>query len=216
MVCCFDSNKKARAKAIVPAPKGINMNIQRHIQKYIVESSGDLLLVSRFRGGHFYSKFYSFEEEFDCKENESNDEDPKDDFEDENSQDDVEDEGTKDESDRKDINDKPYVTIRFKVQKLERCTQEGSEFKYKWVKVDSLGDQILFVGDSSSLSLTASSLNGIKPNCINFTDDDLYLFSWTHNGGGSDMGVFSMEDATIKPHYSCRSHSFFCSPLWYI
>uniref|UniRef100_A0A2N9H0W9 Uncharacterized protein n=1 Tax=Fagus sylvatica TaxID=28930 RepID=A0A2N9H0W9_FAGSY len=151
VVCCFDGNKKARAKAIVPAPEGINMNIQRHIQKYIVESSGDLLLVSRFRGGHFYSKFYSFEEEFDYKENESNDEDPKDDFEDENSQDDVEDEGTKDESDRKDINDKPYVTIRFKVQKLERCTQEGSEFKYKWVKVDSLGDQTLFVGDSSSV-----------------------------------------------------------------
>ncbi|KAL4600954.1 hypothetical protein ACB092_11G237200 [Castanea dentata] len=96
----------------------------------------------------------------------------------------------------------PYVTIGFIVQKLERCHQGGSKFKYKWVKVDSLGDQALFVGDNSSSPLTASSLNGIKPNCIYFTDDDLRVFNCTRNGGGSDMGVFSMEDAKIKSHYS--------------
>ena len=84
------------------------------------------------------------------------------------------------------------------------------------MKVDSLGDQALFVGDSSSLSLTALSLNGIKPNCIYVIDDDLLVFHCTHNGGGFDMGMFSMENATIKPLYSGQSLSFFCSPLWYI
>ena len=34
-----------------------------------------------------------------------------------------------------------------------------------------------FVGDNSSLSLIASSLNGIKPNCIYFIDDDLRVFN---------------------------------------
>ena len=84
------------------------------------------------------------------------------------------------------------------------------------MKVDSLGDQALFVGDSSSLSLTALSLNGIKPNCIYAIDDDLLVFHCTHNGGRFDMGVFSMENATIKPLYSGQSLSFFCSPPWYI
>ena len=109
-----------------------------------------------------------------------------------------------------------YVTIGFTIKRLKRCTQQGSKFKYKWVKVDSLGDQALFVGDSSSLSLTALSLNGMKPNCIYVTDDDLPLLHCTHNGGGFHMGVFSMENATIKPLYSGQSLSFFCSPLWYI
>ncbi|KAK7835558.1 putative f-box protein, partial [Quercus suber] len=143
VVCRIDDNKKLKAKAVAPPPEGINLKIQIHIQKYIVESSGDLLFVTRFRG-------------------------------------------------------------------------EGSIFKYKWVKVDSLGDQALFVGNSSSLSLTASSLNGIKPNCIYFTDDDLTHFNCTRNGGGFDMGVYRMEDARIMPHYSGQSLSFFCSPLWYI
>ena len=34
----------------------------------------------------------------------------------------------------------PYVTIGFIVQNFERCHKGGSKFKYKWVKVDSLGD----------------------------------------------------------------------------
>ena len=242
VVCRIDDNKKLKAKAVAPPPEGINLKIQIHIQKYIVESSGDLLFVTRFRGGKFYSRLndFSYEEDSDSdsdySESESSDEDSEDDFENEDSEDDfesedsenvvededsenaVEDEDSKDESDEEgfDKNDNPYVTIGFTVQKLKRCTQEGSIFKYKWVKVDSLGDQALFVGNSSSLSLTASSLNGIKPNCIYFTDDDLTHFNCTRNGGGFDMGVYRMEDARIIPHYSGQSLSFFCSPLWYM
>ena len=242
VVCRIDDNKKLKAKAVAPPPEGINLKIQIHIQKYIVESSGDLLFVARFRGGKFYSRLndFSYEEDSesdsDYSESESSDEDSEDDFDNEDSEDDfesedsenvvededsenaVEDEDSKDESDEEgfDKNDNPYVTIGFTVQKLKRCTQEGSIFKYKWVKVDSLGDQALFVGNSSSLSLTASSLNGIKPNCIYFTDDDLTHFNCTRNGGGFDMGVYRMEDARIIPHYSGQSLSFFCSPLWYM
>ncbi|KAK7830834.1 hypothetical protein CFP56_027890 [Quercus suber] len=37
--------------------------------------------------------------------------------------------------------------------------------------VDNLGDQVLFVGDSSSMSSSPSSFNGCKANCVYFTDD---------------------------------------------
>ena len=67
------------------------------------------------------------------------------------------------------------------------------------MKVDSLGDQALFVDDSSSLS-------------IYVIDDDLLVFHCTHNGGGFDMGVFSMENATIKPLYSGQFLSFLLFP----
>ena len=48
-----------------------------------------------------------------------------------------------------------------------------SKNEYDWVNVDSLGDQALFAGDNSSMSLSASSFNGCKANCIYFTDDDV-------------------------------------------
>ena len=184
VVCRIDDNKKPRAKAIAPPLEGITMSFKWNVQKYIVESSGGLLLVTRYRGGHIYSEHndyydrsYDSDSNSDSGENESSDEDDieNEDFEDDvENEDDVEDEDPMDESEEERYNEaNPYVTIGFLVQKLERCHQGGSKFKYKWVKVDSLGDQALFVGDNSSLSLTASSLNGIKPNCIYFTDDDL-------------------------------------------
>ncbi|KAK7835560.1 putative f-box protein [Quercus suber] len=97
VVCRIDDNKMPRAKAIAPPLEGITMSFKWNVQKYIVESSGGLLLVTRYRG-----------------------------------------------------------------------------------------------------------------------DDDLRVFNCTRNDGGSDMGVFSMEDAEIKSHYSGQSLSFFCAPLWYI
>ena len=97
------------------------------------------MFVTRFWGGQFYSRLndFSYEEysdlDSDYSESESSDEDSEDDSENEDSENVVEDEDSKDESDEEgfDKNDNPYVTIGFTVQKLKRCTQEGSIFKYK-------------------------------------------------------------------------------------
>ena len=114
-----------------------------------------------------------------------------------------------------------YVTIGFTIKRLKRCTQQGSKFKYKWMKVDSLGDQALFVGDSSSLSLTASSLSGIKPSCIYFTTrfdsiDDLPLFHCTHNGGGFDMACLAWKVPQLSHFTSANSFRSFVPHLGYI
>ncbi|KAL0007074.1 hypothetical protein SO802_008576 [Lithocarpus litseifolius] len=173
--CRIDDNQKVVAKAVAPRPEGT----QDFIKKYIVESSGGLLLVSRMRGGHLYSY-----------------------YEDE------------DEDQEEVINDDPYVTIGFTILKLKRSTQARSKYKYKYVKVHSLGDRALFVGDNSSVSLSASSFNGCKANCIYFTDDNFEFYG--ANGGGYDMGVFSMEDRDTSKPYPVESLSYFSTPLWYI
>ena len=110
----------------------------------VVDQEIFCFLFSQIQGGNCYSVRDSFVKDSDHEENESNDEDIEDDFEDEE---------TKDEFD-KGIKDNSYVTFRFTVLKLERCTPKGSKFKYKWVKVDSLSDQALFVGDNSLVFLS--------------------------------------------------------------
>uniref|UniRef100_A0A7N2LBQ0 KIB1-4 beta-propeller domain-containing protein n=1 Tax=Quercus lobata TaxID=97700 RepID=A0A7N2LBQ0_QUELO len=99
------------------------------------------------------------------------------------------------------INDNAYLTIGFTVLKLKRCTQAGSKYRYKWVKVHSLGDQALFVGDNSSVSLSASSFNGCKANCIYFTDDNKLNYAYTAEGGGYDIGAFRMQERKIEHPY---------------
>ena len=47
-VCHIDDNKKSRAKVVIPSLERINSYIQMHIQKYLVESLGDLLLIRWF------------------------------------------------------------------------------------------------------------------------------------------------------------------------
>ena len=113
------------------------------------------------------------------------------------------------------INGNTYLTIGFTILKLECSTKVRSKYKYKRVKVDNLGDQALFVGDSSSVSLSPSSFNGCKANCIYFTYDNIELYEETLNGGGYDMGVFNMKDGTLDKHYP-ESFSYYSTPLWFI
>ncbi|XP_058077374.1 F-box protein At2g26160-like [Magnolia sinica] len=62
------------------------------------------------------------------------------------------------------------------------------------IKVESLGDQMLFVGKRCSKSFSATKLSGFEENCIYYSDDHTGKFS-----------VFHMKDGSIKP----------CFPTWY-
>ncbi|VFQ66307.1 unnamed protein product [Cuscuta campestris] len=118
------------------------------------------------------------------------------------------------------------ITDRFEVLRLEeRAAADGAgptddddgsssrRKKYEFTRVDSLGDQAIFVGDNASFSLTASSANGCKPNCIYFTHDE---FQFGIKPIGSDMGVYNVGDGTIERIPVVHSLSSFCHPLWYI
>ena len=73
------------------------------------------------------------------------------------------------------------MTTELKILKLECYIEVKRKNEYGWVNVDNLSDQSFFVGDNSSMSLSASSLNGCKANYIYFIDDnvDSYLI-WVY------------------------------------
>ncbi|KAK3415061.1 hypothetical protein EUGRSUZ_H00630 [Eucalyptus grandis] len=83
-----------------------------------------------------------------------------------------------------------------------------------WTGVKNLGNMSLFVGCNSSFSLEVDQKHHVKLNCIYFIDD---FFSWsklTKEGGGTDMGIYHLEDGSIEPHIDWISDSQFSPPLW--
>ncbi|XP_049366233.1 F-box protein At2g26160-like [Solanum verrucosum] len=100
-----------------------------------------------------------------------------------------------------------YGTISFRVFQVDLAGGKVTETR-------ELGDRAFFVGHSASLSVQASQFPGIKSNHIYFTDDFWKIYLNYEEGGGSDMGVFSLADGSIQPHYEDRSMSRVCPPIW--
>ncbi|XP_077223897.1 F-box protein SKIP23-like isoform X2 [Tasmannia lanceolata] len=89
----------------------------------------------------------------------------------------------------------------FDVFELDEVTRE-------WILIESLGDEMLFVGYSNSFSLSASDFPQGKGNCIYFTDNSENLPEW-----GLDNGVFNLEDKSVKPFYPSSS-TWITKPIW--
>ncbi|KAF7151816.1 hypothetical protein RHSIM_Rhsim02G0229700 [Rhododendron simsii] len=100
-----------------------------------------------------------------------------------------------------------YGTSEFRVFKVDLSNRE-------WAELQSLGDNALFVGDNASISVQAAKFQGIRPNCIYFTDDCWPSYPRFKRGGGKDMGIYNMEDRSVAPCYKGGSFSRFCPPLW--
>ncbi|KAI8569543.1 hypothetical protein RHMOL_Rhmol02G0286700 [Rhododendron molle] len=100
-----------------------------------------------------------------------------------------------------------YGTSEFRVFKVDLSNRE-------WVELQSLGVNALFVGDNASISVQAAKFQGIRPNCIYFTDDCWPSYPKFKRGGGKDMGIYNMEDRSVAPCYKGGSFIRFCPPLW--
>ncbi|PIA42706.1 hypothetical protein AQUCO_02000273v1 [Aquilegia coerulea] len=102
-----------------------------------------------------------------------------------------------------------YVEIvKFEVFKLDPVIVE-------WSRIHDMGDTILFLGDNSSISGSASEFPGCKPNCIYYTDDGYRI----EVRAGSlynphDMGIYNLADGTHQPHYPTASRINFPAPIW--
>ncbi|KAL7244724.1 hypothetical protein ACSBR2_000149 [Camellia fascicularis] len=98
-----------------------------------------------------------------------------------------------------------FRTMQFRVYTLDLSGP-------KWDRVTSLGDRMLFLGENSSLALSAPDFPGCKGNCIYYTDD--YAES-NYDGisGDHDLGVYNLEDGSIEslPCYPRNSNS---APIW--
>ncbi|XP_058203104.1 putative F-box protein At1g65770 [Rhododendron vialii] len=82
----------------------------------------------------------------------------------------------------------------------------GSSEKGKGVEKTSLGNKALFLGDNVPISVDASRFQGIKANCIYYTD--------SFKRGRKYMGIYSMEDGSLSPCYEGETSSPICPPIW--
>ncbi|OIT19892.1 hypothetical protein A4A49_62148 [Nicotiana attenuata] len=114
-----------------------------------------------------------------------------------------------DDDEEKEDEELTYGTTNFRVFELDLVTCKLKQTK-------ELGDRALFIGHNASRSVQASQFPGIKPNHIYFTDDYWESYLAFEEGGGLDMGVFSLVDGTIipLPHYQGVSLSPVCPPTW--
>nr|XP_023890191.1 F-box protein SKIP23-like [Quercus suber] len=73
-----------------------------------------------------------------------------------------------------------------------------NEEECEWVKVESLGDLALFVGDDCSFCVSVNDYVGCKANCVYFTEDS-FSKGGRDDYPGYDTGLFDLEDGTASP-----------------
>ncbi|KAE8674607.1 protein GDAP2-like protein [Hibiscus syriacus] len=90
--------------------------------------------------------------------------------------------------------DQPYLVYRTKRYQVSRLVWSGPY----WERVKSLHDKMVFIGENSSLSLSAKDFTGCMGDCIYFTDD--YSES-NYDGafGEHDIGIYKLWDGSIEP-----------------
>ncbi|PHT53942.1 hypothetical protein CQW23_08404 [Capsicum baccatum] len=103
--------------------------------------------------------------------------------------------------------DQIYGTTNFRVFQVDLAAGKVTETR-------ELGDTTFFIGNNASLSVQASQFSGIKSNHIYFTDDFWETHLFYQEGGGLDMGVFSLADGSIQPHYKGLSLGNICPLIW--
>ncbi|KAF5199489.1 F-box skip23-like protein [Thalictrum thalictroides] len=114
----------------------------------------------------------------------------------------------REDEDNEEIKLPAYKTEKFEIYKLDFANK-------KWKEVNSLGEYCLFLGFNTSVSVRAVS-GFLKKNCIYFTDDFTLGYRGNRIPGGSDMGVFDLEDKSIQPHYRGESTCYYSPPIWLI
>ncbi|KAJ0970551.1 hypothetical protein J5N97_018510 [Dioscorea zingiberensis] len=85
--------------------------------------------------------------------------------------------------------DHSQMTTSFRISKFE---PETGQIR----KLNSIGDNILFLGMSYSMALESDEPSGYEKDNIYFTDDNYPGLQWN---GFKDMGIFNIKDGTFKP-----------------
>ncbi|KAK8710542.1 hypothetical protein V6N13_145861 [Hibiscus sabdariffa] len=105
-----------------------------------------------------------------------------------------------------------HWTVNFKVFKVEQHANDEARL----VEVNNIGDDALFLGDNSSISVAASRFLGCRSNCIYFTDDIILFVHPYLACGPIDMGIFSLETGCFERYYDHDpSHLDMPPPFFY-
>ncbi|PRQ20039.1 hypothetical protein RchiOBHm_Chr7g0223801 [Rosa chinensis] len=99
------------------------------------------------------------------------------------------------------------VTFTFKVYKM---VFDDNGYVVQQVELKTLGDETLFVGDSQSMSISASRFSWCQPNSIYYTSDSITVEDDYRNFNSCcqcDMGIFNLEEGTTTPLQCYPQHS---------
>ncbi|XP_059631497.1 F-box protein At2g05970-like [Cornus florida] len=86
----------------------------------------------------------------------------------------------------------------------------------RWVKLESLGDRLLFLGRNHSVSLSQESFPFWKRNSIYFTDDYRDRKYEPHMYRGHDTGRFDLEDRSIELINKDYLQKIDPAPIWIV
>ena len=75
----------------------------------------------------------------------------------------------------------------------------------KWIEIESLSGDSLFLGDNSSISVLASNFTGCQPNSISFTHDLDNTYVLGQNPIICDVGIYNVESKNFNFHYTIDS-----------
>ncbi|KAL5570055.1 hypothetical protein UlMin_026630 [Ulmus minor] len=108
-------------------------------------------------------------------------------------------------------NDEGRVTKKFKVLKFDFDTR-------MWIEIKCLGEESLFLGDNSSISILTSNFVGCQPNSIYFTNDEDTVR--INVNGLTDVGVYNIEMGSSTLHFnidlSCFTKVYKRAPIWVV
>ncbi|KAM7524141.1 hypothetical protein LguiA_014043 [Lonicera macranthoides] len=85
-----------------------------------------------------------------------------------------------------------------------------------WLEVKNIGDDFIFLGFNSSLSISSCKYPGYKGNRIYFTGYPMVFGHKSSKKVDSDIGVFNMEDGSIEslPGFICVPRFPWPPPIW--
>ncbi|ONK69710.1 uncharacterized protein A4U43_C05F25920 [Asparagus officinalis] len=86
-----------------------------------------------------------------------------------------------------------YRTAGFEVYRLDKSGRSA-----RWMRMQSLGDQTLFIGSNSCRSLSTRAFPKLKRNCI-YSTDDIWKKAVHFPVETRDIGVCNLEDGTMAP-----------------
>ncbi|KAK8673679.1 hypothetical protein V6N13_111997 [Hibiscus sabdariffa] len=105
-----------------------------------------------------------------------------------------------------------HWTVNFKVFKVERHATDEARL----VEINNIGDEVLFLGDNSSISVVTSRFPGCRSNCIYFTDDIILFVHPYLPSGPIDMGIFSLETGCFDRYYDHHPSHLDMPPPFFI
>ncbi|KAJ3694670.1 hypothetical protein LUZ60_000047 [Juncus effusus] len=108
-----------------------------------------------------------------------------------------------------------YKTVDVKVYKFNQNPDSAPQ-RVSFTLVDKLDDVAIFVGTSYSKAVPTVGIDGIKGNCVYFTDDSWWSFI-NPNGPNfiRDLGVFDLGEETYEPFYPKESLVNWPPPTWF-